>query len=643
MKKVYFSLLGLVLAGSAIAQQARTEFPARDHQPTVAAESERTSGMDQTSERGAAFWTEDFSGGFDGPNGLWTTEGANADIWEYTTEIQAGCYSGGANNAAQMTTRENGFMLFHADEFNCVDATTTPPVITQDPLEGELISPAINLSDQPAVLVTFEHWFRHCCAADFEVWLSVSNDGETWTDFVVSDGTPANDYNTNNVHSVNISNVAGNQEEVYLKFTWNALAASSHYFWAIDDISLSIPPDNDMALTGTPAYSNHNPDVDLWENLEYSIYDLNQLRPLVFSAAANNVGATEQTGVFLEVNITSDQGLDETLTSDPITMAVGQIDTLTIDNWNPPATPGLYTVTYTIVQNEEDANEGNNSETRTFEISDGEFGRDEGALSAFSNLGLDEYWGGNGFYFNNDDEIHCIGAAIFSNATSPSTVGAFFDYELRAFSSTGLDFVAVTELAQVNSDMFNAGGGNNFTYLWMEGNEEGQFPVPVFAGDEYVAMFHHFGGEDAVYVGINGTSPNFSSYVIAEFETQSCAPCYTNSTYMVRLGMSFEFCEANILFVDNVAETDLQNLNVYEVFPNPTAGQTAVEYSLLDNSRVNLFLFDQQGRIVMNREMGVQTPGEYRFDFDFSNLASGVYTFSIKVNDRYENKQLVIR
>ncbi|TVR37711.1 MAG: T9SS C-terminal target domain-containing protein [Cryomorphaceae bacterium] len=634
MKKVYLGLLGFAMAGSVVAQQPRTESPAQEYGLREAAPVERVEKPVQSGQRDV-LWSEDFADGFDGPNGTWTTAGANGDIWEYTTQIQAACWSGGADAAAQMSTRENGFMLFHADDFNCINPGP-PQQFNQDPLAGELISPSIDLSDQPAVLLSFEHWFRHCCSAMFEVWVSVSNDGgATWTDYNVTGNTPANDYNENNLHSVNISAAAANQSDVLIKFVWNATGSSSHYFWAIDDITLEIPPDDDMALEGTPVYSIHDPTEDMWDNLEYSVYDINQVRPLVFSASASNVGATEQTGVFLEVVVSDGAGYETTLTSGSLNMPVGEIATFTLDPYTPPSTPGTYTVTYTINQDQEDANPGNNSATRTFAISDGEFARDGGALSAFVNLGLDEYWGGNGFYFTEAGSIHCIGGALFND----SEIGAFFDFELRAFSATGLDFVANTDLGTVTQSMLNGSGGNNFTYLWIETGA-----VPVFPGDEYVPMFHHFGGAEPVYVGINGTSPDFSSYVIAEFETQSCAPCYTTSTYMVRIGMSEEFCESMIEEVEEPnSVASLEKVSIYELFPNPTRGITTVEYSLLDNSRVVMFMFDMNGRIVYSNDLGVVGAGDYRHELNFSNLAAGTYTFSIKVNDKHETKQVMIR
>ncbi len=572
-------------------------------------------------------WSEDFSNGFDSPNGTWTTGGEHGHVWEYTTEIQSGCWSGAANNTVQMTTRENGFMLFHADDFNCIDPG--PPILIEEtPLEGELISPSIDLSEYPAVLLTFEHWFRHCCNAGFEVWVSVSNDGgDTWTNYDVTANTPTFSYNENNQARVYISTAAANQSDVLIKFVWNATGSSSLYFWAIDDITLEIPPDNDMVIDGDPEYTTYNDDFDF----DYSIYEINQIRPLTFSISAFNLGMNDQTGVHLEITVSDGEGYESIFTSESTVVPHGETASFTAGPYTPPPNPGNYTVTYTIRQDQEDDNPDNNIATYTFAISDGEFARDRGALENIANLGFYDFYAGSMFWMTDEGAIHCIGGAL----ANTSTIGAVFSFELRSFSATGLDMLGETETGIVSEDMLNEAGGNNFSYLWLQDG-----PFPVEAGDHRVPMFRYFQGADPVYIGISGNTPGFSSYVYAEYEI-GCAPCYVNLVFMVRLGMSNEFCEAMIGHPNSVAS--IEKVNIYELYPNPTRGITTIEYSLLENNRVLMFLFDMNGRIVYSNDLGVVGAGDYRHELDFSNLAAGTYTFSIKVNDKHETKQVMIR
>lgn len=110
---------------------------------------------------------------------------------------------------------------------------------------------------------------------------------------------------------------------------------------------------------------------------------------------------------------------------------------------------------------------------------------------------------------------------------------------------------------------------------------------------------------------------------------------------MVRIGLSEEFCEAVV--DETISIDELENVNIQELYPNPTTGNTTLEYSLLEQSDVQIYVFDLHGRIVMNEDMGTQPVGEYRYAYDFSDQAAGMYTISIKVNGKSINKQLVVK
>lgn len=614
MKKIYLFAASLLVGTAAMAQSANEiAQPLRGNAGIpVNMQDDRPAQkpVQANNQRFTVIWEDDFS---DDNNWTFNNNSSPPTDWFITTDLNAPPF--GALTPIQTPTAENGYAL--------VDGDSQGDGSQQD-CNLRMANP-VDLSDHDFVNLRF-----YCVTRNWSstYTVRVSTDGENWTEFPVLEHITTN-VNTENPELVvvNITDVAANQETVWVEFNFSA---SWGWFWAIDDVSLVVPDDNDISIQ-TPRYSNHDPEADDWCNLPYSTYPESQVRPLTFNAVAFNAGTEEQTGVTLEVNVTGPGGLDVTVSSASTTVPAGETAYLELDPWTPPAVAGTYTITYTILQDQEDANPDDNVATRSFNVSPGEFARDDQSLNAVAGLGLDDFWGGNGFCFDEPGEIWCIGAAI----SSASDMGAFFDFELRAFSATGLDYVANTDLMEVNADMMNDGGGNNFTYAWLEG----QFAVPVFPGDEYVAMFHTFAGNEQATIGISGQSPDFSTYLIAEFDTQSCDPCFTGSTYMVRIGMSEEWCDVNI--INSIDEIEL--VTVEELYPNPTVGFTTLEFSLLETSNVQVFLFDNMGRIVMNKDYGVQPAGEHRFEYDFSNVAAGMYSFSIRANNSYTTKKLVIK
>jgi len=350
---------------------------------------------------------------------------------------------------------------------------------------------------------------------------------------------------------------------------------------------------------------------------------------LNLNANAFNAGAEPLTGVFLEVNITGPSGFDQTINSATVSMLPGEEMNLITAPFTPPAVPGTYTLTYTLQSNEEDANLADNTATRSFMISDGEYARDSGVISGFAAVqSLEDYKGGPGFYMINSATLYCIGAAIAGN----STEGASFEYELRE-AAGDVPVVAASSIGTIAPDMLNTAATSNFTYLSIDG---GSFPLNQDL--EYIVTMHSFSSEGIAAPAIStGTAPDFTSYVWGPLSSVGtpCDPCYTGSIFMVRMGLSQEFCNMAV----NVEE--LASLNVRNMYPNPTVGMTTVEYTLLETSKVQMYLFDVMGRIVMSKDMGAQQVGEHRFEFDFSHVASGSYTFALEVNGKYTSQSLV--
>ncbi len=613
MKKIYLLAASFAICFAGTAQKSENSSieplraPAGIPAPGVQADRPQQA-PEVDNSRITVIWEDDFS---ESGNWAMSNEATPATDWMITTDADAPPFA--ALTPIMTPTVANGYALVDGDSQG--DGSIQNCNLT-------MIN-SVDLTGYDVVNLRFYTVTRNY-QSTYTVRVSPDN-GATWTEYpVLTDiGTNTNTDNPE-LEVLNITDVAADASEVLVEFNFSA---DWGWFWAIDDVSIVVPDNNDMTLSSAK-YASYDPDVDdNWLNVEYSVYDVNQLRELQFSATATNTGIEPQTDVYLEVNINNGAGEDVTLQSDPVDVGFNESVDFVIEGYTPPMEFGMYELTYTLIQNEEDNFPEDNVGSRSFEIADGTFARDLGGVTGFSNVGLGEFWGGPGYNMTEDATLYCIGAAI----ANTSVLGTFYDMELR----DGLDiaFLAATSIGQVEEEDLNGAGDAIFTYQWME------TPTNLFSGDDYVVMFHHFGGaeEAAVSISIND-APDFTSYVIASFEEQECDPCYTGSTYMVRMGLSQEFCSI-VISVDE----EIEQVSVSELFPNPTVGQTVLEYAVLKTSEVQIFLFDNQGRIVMNKDMGTQPVGEYRYDYDFSDLAAGQYMLSIQVDGKAVNKKLVIR
>ena len=85
--------------------------------------------------------------------------------------------------------------------------------------------------------------------------------------------------------------------------------------------------------------------------------------------------------------------------------------------------------------------------------------------------------------------------------------------------------------------------------------------------------------------------------------------------------------------------------NYYSIgqnYPNPFNPVTKITYTLPKTGNVLLKVYDILGREVTTLVNEVKQPGIYNVEFNASNYASGVYFYSITVNDYTAIKKMVV-
>jgi hypothetical protein len=77
-------------------------------------------------------------------------------------------------------------------------------------------------------------------------------------------------------------------------------------------------------------------------------------------------------------------------------------------------------------------------------------------------------------------------------------------------------------------------------------------------------------------------------------------------------------------------------------YPNPFNPSTTINFGLPKASNVKLIVYDILGREVIVLVNEFKTAGTYKVDFDAANLSSGVYFYTIKVNDFTATKKMLL-
>lgn len=208
---------------------------------------------------------------FEGGLNDWTVAGANGNLWYHSIPIESSPVPGGwgastgephfdytlhpeinhfpryygvqTDRRITSESLDNGFAMLDADSWNNTDLGTH----LENPIESELISPAIDLSgyEGRGLALRFTQSLRYCCNQNPNFKVKVSVDGfNTYLSFDPAAEISVNEINRSSVvqfpfyelleGGVDLSNVQ-------VKFVFDS--ESSHYFWMIDDVQIVELPD----------------------------------------------------------------------------------------------------------------------------------------------------------------------------------------------------------------------------------------------------------------------------------------------------------------------------------------------------------------------------------------------------------------
>jgi hypothetical protein len=321
-------------------------------------------------DRGVAFYTEDFSGGAI-PLG-WT----NVD--DLTPAADDPVFFQWSNNPNAVDPASGGF-----DEIDSFDgAGASNGYLWANSDRGLAVAPAtehltrlttsaIDCSGQSTVLFSMHSTIGvfNNDANEF-VKLRVSTNLFDWEEFFPfpcleagSPAPPCSRFSANpQTVEVNITSVAANQTTVYLQFEWQG---DWEYYWAIDDLSLSPLPDNEIVMN-----YGYQSTTGLGE--EYGRIPQSQL-PVTINLGAEllDFGALDQTNVVVDISYADTDGNEVFAVSTDVGTLSSQETVITDEDVILPALPtGNFTGTYSVTSDQilMDGNISDNTRLRSFEV-----------------------------------------------------------------------------------------------------------------------------------------------------------------------------------------------------------------------------------------------------------------------------------
>jgi hypothetical protein len=511
------------------------------------------------------------------------------------------------------------------------------------------MSAPVDLTAYPNVVVEFETFYR---AYNFEkpylvVGLGDGNGNVVWpTDLTpqsdltaytgVYDIFPERLYNqqtsgTENPRKVriNISDVAGGQQEVYIRFNWTGTWG---YAWFIDDFKIIEQPQDDLESNYAYFVGTNN------EGIEYGRTPIDQLDDSYdLGGEILNFGINDQTSV----QVVADYGsFNYTYTigdlASGLTATYGQTEI-------PNLSIGQYVGTFTVTSAVETAGVDfyNNISKRNFDVTQEIYSQDGIGINpaseqATSSLGSDSFGEPTETYlasmYHLKNAVNQISGFEIGLSTN-STAGAEL---LISFVDTATFFLdGLTPVEDLNG---NIALSNYYTVAASEisaGKVKVAFEdvIELPAGAYFAVVQPINNGSTPIRILDDQTVPQPSvASMINTLDDSGNPTSYTNgNAFAIRL-----------LTGDQLNLEEVNNEFDFGVYPNPANANTTVSFELSNEAAVVVTVTDLTGKVVATQNLGT-VAGANSVTVDTQSLSNGVYMVNLSVNGSISTQKLVVR
>lgn len=570
------------------------------------------------------------------------------------------------------TTVDNGFAVFNGIQY-LLAANVEP----QDVRLTHTAS--FNLASESDVSFQFEQRYRafNTDVTSFE--LSVDG-GDTWVQFIVNGDIITNDPAVQNTVITTVTSVVANQPDVRVRFRWENTSDSnqfgSGYGWMIDDMAFAAAPQNYLVMNNAyydkwatidnPDVFNelNGPDIDFVNSFEYSHYRDNQVRPLSFTADVSNQGSQPQTNVTFIATLTGPGGSTETFTETIPELAPGERTFIIIEDVMPAAFNlndpdqggelGAYTVSFAVEQDEEEEfPEDSTVPDKGFMVNDEFMSNNSATLTYPSTWQGSEYEALSRYSFQEPMELEYIQFAVTTGDVNPEVAlfeSIFLDVEIGSvvddnFADFFEYFPEENPLSYfiTSTDIFNEAtvAANEATWVTVF------FPEPItvepgliYNGIVQVGTPPDAEGVDNGFIwpmrtlGRNTIASIFAGTIDGETATYFIGRQFL----AVRLGSP---AEEEPVSTENMMDL---RFRLGQNFPNPADGTgTNIEWELFEPGKnIRFTMHDMNGRVVEQRSFGDRPAGKQETIRINTNLAAGVYQYTLQVGDHRAVRKMVV-
>lgn len=629
MRKIYLSLTAALIGTASFAQHSvvKQNFAANSFNGGKIENIKQNSAIG-IQRSGTVVWSDDFTTAtnwtIDNDGQTDATHGwnINSTSQAWFSSFQGGMTSTSGGNYAEV---QNGNYNQNNQALGVTYVMTTAAAIDVQTLAGT-----------SQVSLQFEQWGSLFNDAQT---VEVSTDGLLWTEVYTNadkdafvGNNPSAIYPNPELITVNIAGaISGNPSSVWVRFVWTSRNPSATnnpadlgwwttFGWYIDDVAIVTNPDNDLTIDEFQFGQGNF-------FFPYYIIAQSQVSDISFSALVTNNGAVDQTGSFLTVDANG-----TSLTSATSTISVGNQDSLfTTLTYAPGTTLGAQTFSYSVASDFTDDNPGDNSGSTSVTISDFVFARDKAGANGTATTGSVTNWSGAagdpfkiGNIFEVQADVTMYAVDVKFSGTVP-TGGALVFAEVYRFNSgsNSYEFVETT----YELDIQTAAQVNAMQTMFLTN------PVALTAGDDILVVAGHYGSD----MGIAYSGAAVDNSVVGFDAAGSLVGLADPVNMCVRMNFDED------AWIASGIQSNGSEFGTVTNYPNPFNGTTTVSFSLANTQTVILNITDMTGKVIEVMNLGSLTAGNHVTEINGSNLASGVYYYTLTAGNNSVTKKMIIK
>ena len=484
------------------------------------------------------------------------------------------------------------------------------------------LNDTINLSNYPSVTLEFEQRYR---AFNYDnTYVELSTDfGTTWTQIQINDQVATNDPAIQELVGINISSYVGGQSNVKIRFRWvsdsDDNSYGSGYGWLIDDLKITVPPENDVQNLSSWIYGENS------SGAEYGRTPIAHTEQNYFvGASVYNYGSMAQNNVTVNGNFT---GPTNFTTSASINL-IESDSTKIVESLNSVSlSVGNYTGIITVTSFGDTLGSGNfddNTYLRNFEITNDVYsldgiGNHPSDYESIGSLGSNSWTSAADglvcatlYPFKQQEVINSVRAYLQSSSVAQSEVILYILDSLSFTNGLFSNSYFISELYTVTPQDISNGYIEipvaNLTGWDPSTNSSSWENLTLPPGSYYAALELYSGGNtyDIRILDDNTVAqPAWSSAIWFPGDQ-----AYTNgNAFAIRMNLG-----ANV----NIEENNFTELKLY---PNPAKNSINI---FIDNSHFNDYvLIDFSGKVLLT--------GQFlnSLNLDLSSFKEGVYFLKV--------------